>query len=172
MRTVSVDSAAEIVKAITQPGFFVRLAFAAGTVRLCSFGTTTWNSESWTGQNFQVSGMRGDGKAAMVSIWDADASFRTLALTDGGIRNRSVEIWQAQRPALAAGDPNMIFYGVGDSVQISKGRVNIACARLNSSVLLAPRQRISPATGFNFLAAPGRVIQWGDVVITLQPANR
>lgn len=172
MRTVSAPSTAEILKSITQPGWFVQLEFASATVRLCSFGTTTWNSLTWTGANFAVGSFSGDGKRAQVSIWDFDASFRTLALTEGGIRNRTVTIWQAQRPALADTDPNMVFYGVGDQVNIAKGRVDINCSRLNSRVLLAPRQRISPATGFNFLAAPGMVIQWGDTQITLEPARR
>lgn len=172
MRTVSGASAAEILLPITQPGFLVELQFSTGTIRLSSFGTITWNSLTWTGANMQVDGFAGDGKAARVSLWDANAAFRTLVLTGGGIRNRTIKIWQAQYPALAVGDPNMVFYGVGDSASIAQGRVDITCARLNSLVLMAPRQRISPATGFNFLAAAGRVVQWGDVVITLQPANR
>lgn len=172
MRPVSAPSAAEIIKPITQPGWFVQLEFVSATTRLCSFGTTSWNSLTWSGANVQIDGLTGDGKRARVSLWDFDAAFRTLALTDGGIRNRGVTVWQAQRPALDDADPNMVFYGVGDQVRISKGRVEIDCARLNSSVLLAPRQRISPATGFNFLAAPGKVIQWGDTQITLGSARR
>ncbi len=140
-------------------------------MRICSFGTTTWNSLVWTGANFIADSFAGDGKAGRVSLWDPDAAFRTLAL-GGGIRNRRVTAWQAQFPALDAGDPNMIFYGVGDTVHCAQGRTEITCARLNSGVLLAPRQRISPATGFNFLASPGTTIQWGDVVVTLQPGAR
>jgi len=172
VRTISAPSATEITGPITQPGWFVQLDFFDGSTRLCSFGTLTWNALSWTGQNFQVDNMAGDGKRARVSIWDPTAAFRTLALSNGGIRNRGVTIWEAQRAALGAGDPNMTFFGVGDAVRWNKGRTDIDCARLNSGVMLAPRQCISPATGFNFLAAPGTVIQWGDSQITLQPARR
>lgn len=166
MRTVSSPSQVKIALPVTQPGWFVELAFASGTVRICSFGTTSWNSLTWTGANFTVDGMSGDGRAARLSIWDPTAAYRTISV-GGGIRNRAVKIWQAQAGALLAGDPNMVYKGVGDGVNIAKGRVEISLARLNSRVMLAPRQRISPATGFNFLAAPGKTIAWGDVLITL-----
>lgn len=172
MRTVTAASLATLGGPVTRPGFFVQFEFPGDTVRLCSFGTTTWNSLTWTGANITVDGLQGDGKRARVTVFDADASFRTLALTDGGIRNRTVTIWQGQRAALADTDPNMVFYGAGDSVSIARGQVSVNLARLNSRVMLAPRQRICPATGFNFLAAPGAVIQWGDVQITLERASR
>lgn len=171
MRTVSTPTLTAIGGSVTQPGYFLELQFSSLTVRLCSFGATTWNSLTWNGANFSVGGMDGTGRKATVSLWDADAALRTLALTDDGIRNRIVTIWKAQAAALAADDPNMVFYGVGDAVKWARGRLEIQCARLNSRVLQAPRKRISPATGFNFLAPPGTVIQWGDVVLTLRSQN-
>lgn len=171
MRPVSGPSSVEIVKTITAPGLFVELQFASGTVRLCSFGATDWNGHSWIGANFQIDGLDGDGKTARVSLWDPNAAFRTLAVS-GGIRNRPIKMWQAQFPALGAGDPNMIFSGAGDGVRWAQGRTDIDCARRGSAVLMAPRMRISPATGFHFLAPPGSTFQWGNVVVTLQPAQR
>lgn len=171
MRTVTAPTLAAISGSVTRPGWFAELQFSSLTVRSCSFGTTIWNSLTWTGANFTVSGMAGDGRRATLSFWDSDAALRTLALTDDGIRNRRVTIWKAQADALADDDPNVVFYGVGDAVKWAKGRLEIQCARLNSRVLMAPRKRISPATGFNFLAPPGTVIQWGDVVLTLRSAR-
>jgi hypothetical protein len=170
-RDVTSAVATEILKPVTQPGYFIELAFASGTVRHCTFGTTTWNSLTWTGMQVQCDGMDGEGKQARVSYWDPDATMRTLCI-GGGIRNRQIKVWKAQYAALGATDPNMIFYGVGDSVEMSGGRTTIHCARLNFGVMLAPRRRISAATGFNFLAPAGKVIQWGDAQITLQPARR
>jgi hypothetical protein len=167
MRTVSSPSQTEIVKPITQPGYFVELQFGGGTVRLCSFGTTTWNSLTWTGESFEMTGPDADGLTAGIVLWDMDAGFRTLATTSGGIRNKIVKIWEAQLPALGVGDPNMIFYGIGDEVHIAQGKTTISCVRTNALYLLAPRERISAETGFNFLAAPGRKIYWGNTVITL-----
>ena len=118
MRTVSSPAQTELVKQVTQPGFFVELTFASQVVRWCSFGDTTWNSLIWIGQNFQVGGLSSDGMQATISVWDSDAAYRTLAVTDGGLRNRSVKIWTAQFPALADDDPNLIFQGVGDGVAV------------------------------------------------------
>ena len=172
MRTVSAPSQTEILKTITQPGWLAELHFSTGIVRLSSFGSIDWDSTVWVGAQFAVTFEDGDGRAATITIWDYSAAFRTAALTAGGCRNRQVTIWQAQYPALAAGDPNMVFFGVGDQARVANGRLEQTCSRLNSGVMQAPRMRITPDNGFRHLAAPGAKIHWGDTVITLTQGAR
>ena len=167
MRTVSSPAQTEILKTVTQPIFLVEIQFASGLVRLSTGGDLTWNSLIWVGANFSVDGFGGDGRTARISIWDPVAAIRTAALTNGGCRNRAITIWQLQAAAVGASDANVIFSGVGDSVQVAKGRVMIACARLSSVTATTPQLRISPANGFNFLAAPGKKIYWGTTTITI-----
>lgn len=167
-RPLSSPTAALIDDPVTQPGYLAQLDFDAESVRLSTFGPLTWNSLPFIGANMTIDGFAGDGKKARIALWDADAAFRTLCLTGAGIRNRSVTIWKAYAPALAVSDPVQIFYGVGDQVTIAKGKVAIDCSRINSGVMKAPRLRITPSTGFNFVAPPGTVVNWGDVQITLE----
>lgn len=171
-RTVSSPTTALLDDPVTQPGYLVQLDFDSESLRLSTFGDLAWNSLPWIGANMTVDNFAGDGKKARVALWDATAAFRTLCMTGAGIRNRGVTIWKAYFTALAAGDPVQVFAGVGDQVSISKGKVTIDCARVNSRVMQAPRKRIGPATGFNFLAPPGTIVSWGDVQITLEAAPR
>lgn len=167
LRTLSSPMNAAVVGPITQPGYLVELQFSEQTVRLSTFGALTWNGVPWVGASMMCDSFDEAWLRARVTIFDPVAAYRTIALTGGGIRNRSVRIWKAYATALAIGDPVEIFTGVGDAIEWARGTTSITCARFGQSVIYAPLKRIGSATGFNFLAPPGTVINWGGTQITL-----
>lgn len=181
MRTdISAPVALELVKPTTLLGYLVELTFSGVNksdpdriARICTYGDLHWNSVPWPGCNATVTGFTGDSKSARVMIFDADASWRTLGLSGTGVRNKRARVWKVYVNALGAADPVQTFEGVGDDFHVSPGgRVEIGLSRQNAGVLYAPRKRITASNGFNFLAAAGSTITWGNQQITLNGSNR
>lgn len=174
-RSLSLNILPELVRPMTQVGFLLEITFsgvnvgdADEVVRRSTYGTVTWNSYPWPGANLVIGGFSADGKSASATIADdASATWRTLCMRGAGPRNRKVRIWKVYINALGTTDPAQFFEGVTDGVAIRQGVVNLSFARLNVGVMFAPRQRINAANGFNFLAAKGSVISWGNQQITL-----
>jgi hypothetical protein len=170
-RTLSSAAQTEVVKPDNALGFLVEIAFDTFTGRYCTYGDVTWNSLLFRGVPMQVGGLATDGAAVKLRFFDADASMRTLCLTKPGVRNRPIKVWKFYVNALGASDPIQVFNGVGDEFQWAQGRVDITGARAAARFLQAPRKRLGPATGCNFLAAPGTLIPWGNSVLLLEPSR-
>jgi hypothetical protein len=167
-RTVTAAVEARIVEPGTKPGYFIQIGFPSGIVRHCTRKQSeTWNSLVWVGAAVKVSGIEGSGQHAQLEYFDADAAMRTLILADG-INDRAVTIWKYYAGALAAGDPVLVFEGVGDGAAIRQGKVSIGLARTGSRTLMSPRSRIGPATGFNHLPPEGTIVHWYGRAIRLE----
>lgn len=169
MRTVSAPTGTEIAKKETSLGWLVEITFPSYTGRYSSYGQLTWNSLLFVGAKLKVPQIDPDAGSAQIQFFDPDAALRTLFLTGNGARNATVKIWKAYIAALGASDPLFIFSGVGDAVRIKGGYIDMTCDRKGADVLYAPRKRLGPLTGCNFLAAPGTLIPWGDKVLRLEP---
>ncbi len=166
-RALSVATAAKIAEHHTKPGFLVQITFASQIVRLSSAAEQNWNAAIWVKAGLDVSGVDAAGRQGTVKLWDYDASFRTMVLTDG-VADRRISIWKFYEGAVDAGDPVLIFDGVGDRCEIREGKVTVTLAKSGSGVMLTPRRRIGPASGFNFLLPTGTLIPWGDRVLKLE----
>lgn len=168
-RTISGGTATELAKKDTILGWLVEIAFDGFTGRYSSYGQVTWNGLLFTSAHVDVTNLDTNAAVAAIRFFDADGSIQTLCKTGTGVRNRAVKLWKFYVNALGATDPMFMFKGVGDQVNIAKGVVDIACARASVQFLYAPRKRLGPATGCNFLAAPGTLIPWGGGVLRLDP---
>lgn len=164
-RDLTPSAQAAVESPNTSPLYLVQLSFATTTLRYSSFGTLTWRGLTWLGRNLTVSGLGSDG-APSVEVFDADATLRTLILSDG-IADRPVDIWSADQRALGAGDPVLLFSGVGGALRWAGGRVSLSTARANARSSLCPRTRMTPETGYNFLAPAGYEFRWGDRIVRL-----
>lgn len=165
MRTVSEAIAVALAADNTQPLHLVELGFASSTVRYCGFGTVPWRGYTWLGKGLQVRGL-GDSNP-VIEVFDHDASLRTLLLSDG-LADQPVRIWQADATALGDGDPLLMFDGVGGAFEWAKGKAVITCSRSNARSTLCPRTRMSPETGYNYLAPKGYEFRWGDKIVQLE----
>jgi hypothetical protein len=171
MRTVSGATGTEIAKKETILGYLVEIVFPTYTGRYSSYGALTWNSLTFVGARLKVPTVDADAGTAQVQFFDPDAALRTIFLTDNGARNAPIKIWKAYINALGASDPMLVFSGVGDQTRIARGLIDVNVARKNAAVLYAPRKRLGPAVGCNFIAAAGTVLTWGNKAITLEPRH-
>lgn len=172
MRTLSSGTQVEVEKKDTELGWLAEISFESVTFRVSSYGNLTWNGQAYAGAALQVSGIDGDVNGAQLRFFDQDASIRTLCLTGKGVRNRAVRIWKFYVNALGTSDPMCIFVGVGDELTIGGGYVTVSCTREGGNVLFAPRRRLGPGTGANFLMPPGSILPSGARTIIPQRPGR
>jgi hypothetical protein len=69
---------------------------------------------------------------------------------------------------IATIDAIKIFKGVGDSVALSATELQATLVPLNLVSLVAPRIRINPKNGFNYIQPKGTVVTWGTERFTLE----
>lgn len=170
-RTLSAATQTEIAKPDNILGWLAEIAFPSFTGRYSSYSDITWNALLFVGSSIRASNFDTDQSQGQIDLFDPDGALRTLCLTGSGVRNQPVKVWKFYYNAVAASDPILIFKGVGDEVNIEKGAVTISCVRANSDVLYAPRKRLGPATGCNFLASPGTIVPWGATTLLLNPSR-
>jgi len=167
-RNLSVGMQSAIAGKITRPAYLIEMAFS--TLLRYSTGTlSSWNGNVWIPVKADIAlGMGGD--RAGISIWDYDATLRTLLLLEG-VTDREVKVWQYDDNAVGPLDPALVFSGVGTGSRIAQGSVNIELAVLNSGKMLCPRERICAATGFSILVEAGTLIPWGSKVLKVERRN-
>lgn len=161
MRTLSGPTAAAAAGTYTQPGHLVQMGFSS-VLRGSTRGDEMWNSFTWLGFNIVVSQIKElpNGSATVtITVGNADLAMGALCLTEAP-QDKAVSIWAFYEGALATADPVPVFSGVIDSCVITEQSVTLQCLQVASKTLYIPRLRISPATGFNRLMPPGRVIQY------------
>lgn len=166
-RTVSSAMLAALGAGATSPGYLVEIQWASFSSRLSTYGTQSWNGQTWAGGGVVVRDFAPDGLPSEIELADPDSAYRTLILGDG-VRDRRVNVWLADAAALAPTDPLHIFSGYADGASIASGRVVIRLDRSSASRQFAPRDRIGPMIGCNWLAPPGTRVSWGQSTLILE----
>lgn len=174
MRVLTAATIAELGLTITKPGLLVEIQFSGETVRYSSFGDVVWNEVPWVGAIVSVSGLSWDDngmvRGGSLSVGNLDGAFGALVLLYG-IADRRVKLWHVYTGAMAAGDPPLIFDGVGDEAQIDLREVSVTLALAGSDALYCPRQVYSPATDCNFIPPPGEEIAFNGEIFRLERAE-
>jgi len=165
---------AEQAKTITAPGYFIELGFSV-PVRFCTRGETPWNSEVWLACNCALDGFGIDGtpvQEGTLEFVDANGEIGILCLAEG-VADRRARVWMYSGDApLADNDPKILFDGVMDTYDIDTASATVKLPLRKAQVLMAPRQIMNSANGFNHLAVAGTKFSWGGQDYVLQPASR
>lgn len=143
---------------VTQPGYLVSFAFST-PVYWSSLGDVTWNGQLYTGADLRVEGLsRGETSAqrASLSIGNLDLAVGAIVLNEG-VADKAVNIYTVYSGATATDDVVQEFSGVGAAAEVDK-RVIITMNGQGSQRAFAPRRRISPDTGFNYVLPAGSII--------------
>jgi hypothetical protein len=150
---------------VQRPAWFLQVDFGAGTERYCSYATTTWNGNSWTQIDFDVSSIRVaplriDG---YIDFGNADDYIGGKAI--GGLfADKRIQIWGSDGSITSPGasDPILLCDGIGAGCEIAldRCRVNI---RDWAQYQTGPRATVSPAFGFYTYLPTGKVIRINGV---------
>jgi hypothetical protein len=164
-REISATLLTAVTGRITRPAYLIELAFSS-FLRYSTGNLSSFNGNVWIPVKADIAlGMAGD--RAAITIWDHDATLRTLLLTEG-VTDRAVKIWQYDDNAVAETDPTLVFSGAATGSRRARGFVNIDLAVANSKGLLCPRERICAATGFSVLIEAGTLIPWGSKILKVE----
>lgn len=171
MRTVSTPTSDAASALVTQPGYLVEIGFTT-PLRLSSRGTVSVLGNTWTAWDVQVAGVAHDAArpatSGTLTLGDQDLSISALVL--GGVAGRQLRVWRYFAEAADEGDPVLVFYGVAGGASGGAGRkVQIQLVAPESTVLFAPRRRMTRETGFSALPAAGKVITFNGERYSLQP---
>lgn len=171
MRSLSSPTLTAVAQTITEPRYFLQIDFAT-VVRLCTNGTTSWNSQTWSDGAFTVSGLSWDSSIVQnltLNFADGDLAMAALVLNED-IADRPIKLWVFDAEATATADPVLVFDGAGLSASGgSDGSLRISATRLNSRTVDLPRGTYRTALPAELFAPAGTVIQWGNGTITLNP---
>jgi hypothetical protein len=173
-RTLAGTTASGVSAAVTLPGYFVQIAFNGGanTVYWSSRGTLTWNAQSWTAYDVQVTGLTTDGGGSALNgtlvVGNHDLAAGALVLLYG-VSGVAITVWAYYGDsAPGAGDPVKVFEGVGDNADIPEdGPVRITMQQSGGTTLYCPRTYMTPENGFNWLPTEGQLVVWNGETVRL-----
>ncbi len=164
MRSVSTPTGNAIAAAATAPAYLVQIGWSTVT-RITSDGQPlTWNGYVWVPAAIEIDGLRSDSagqQAAVLRLGNANQQWSALALNEG-VSDIAIAIWGYDRSAVAAGDPVLVFSGVGGRCSADEDSITIELATQRAATLKSPRERIARGAGYSLLPAPGTVIRWGN----------
>lgn len=166
MRTLSAALQSALGGPVQRPAWLVELGMSS-TVRLSSYGNVSWNGQSWTAADLDVSGLKvGALQAAGALVFgNADDAFGALFLNEGPT-DKTVKIWGYDAAATAANDPVQLLDAVGAGAQIGTREVRVGL-RDAVEYRLGPRAIVAPEYGFHLLLPAGRTLMINGVSITL-----
>lgn len=128
--------------------------------RRSSFSTVTWDSQNWTADDVNVSGLRVGALqvAGSLVLGNADDYWGGVALGEG-FTDKRIRIWgyDASIAAPAASDPVLVCDAVGAGCDVSTDYVRVTL-RDAAEHRHGPRATISPAFGFARYLPAGRTI--------------
>lgn len=159
MRTLSATLTTEYGKPVQRPAWLIEITLTS-TERRASHTTVTWNSQTWTATDVDVSGLRVGALEVSGSLvfGNADDYWGAVALTEG-FTDKRVRIWgyDAGIASPAVGDPVLVCDAVGAECDVSTDRVRLAL-RDASEYKIAPRAVVTPAFGFARYVPANRVL--------------
>ena len=166
-RTLSSTTQTEIAKAVTKPFWLVYIGFGT-PLRYSSGATVSWNSQTWTANDLQVS-VNPDKNSGTLRIQNTDYSFGQLVMNNDGIADVPIKIYQLYGDgSYAVDDAELLFDGVGGRDVIGTRWVEVELKVADTEVMFAPRIRCTKEMGFNHLPPNGLVISWGGEQFTLE----
>lgn len=164
MRSVSTPTGNAIAAATTAPAYLVQIGWSSVTRITSADAALTWNSAVWVPADVGLTGIGSESasrQSASLRLGNAQQEWSALALNEG-VADVPVAIWAYDRSATAAGDPVLVFSGVGGRCSLDDNSVTIELATQRAATLKSPRQRITRAAGYSLLPASGTVIRWGN----------
>lgn len=185
MLTISSNQSTAISQTTTQPGFLVKIGWTV-PVYLSSRGNVAYTISgdtavsNFVASSIMVTGLSTDITAKLngsltIGINSADPSVvMQYALSSSlGFANTPIEIWafdqfNVSAGALATADALKIFKGIGDQVTISPLEIGVTLIPTSLVTSTAPRVRINPRNGFNWLQPKGTRITWGSETFILE----
>ena len=170
-RTLSTATDAAVAATTTQPGYLVHIAWSTPSRLTSGRSPLNWNGYVWLATDIRVDGLKWDKagqQTGSLTLGNSEQQFSALALNEG-VADVPVSIWAYDRSATAAGDPVLVFSGVGGKLAANDDRLTLELTTQRSRALKCPRMRITAANGFNYLPVAGSSIRWGNERYVLRP---
>lgn len=154
MITLSAALQAAHASAIQKPAWLVYVGFST-PLRLSSYGDVTYDSNTWSAYDVDVSRIRVD--AVRVSgelvIQNADDLVGALILAEG-VADRVIHIYGYDAGATDTADIVHLVTCVGGASSLSHDRVSIGL-RASTEYTSAPREFVNSASGFTYMIPAG-----------------
>lgn len=185
MLTISGNQTTAISQPTTQPGFLVKIGWTV-PVYLSSRGNVTYSATSsgvtagFVASSINVTGLSSDVSAKVngslvigVNSANPSAVMQYALSSSLGFANTPIEIWVFDQYNLSGGtlataDAIKIFKGIGDQVSISTLEIAVTLIPIGLLTAVAPRYRINPRNGFNWIQPKGTRIIWGTEIFVLE----
>lgn len=163
-RSLSSPTTVAVSAAGTAPAYLVQIGWSTVTRLTTADELLNWDGYLWLPGPVKLSGLTWTNsglQTARLELGNADQAFSALALNEG-VADISIVVYAYDRSATDAGDPVLVFDGVGGRLSADDNAVQIELSTQRSRALKAPRQRITRAAGYSLLPAPGTVVRWGN----------
>jgi len=169
MRTLSNALVTALGGPVQKPAWLVYIGFSPTPLRVSSFGTLSWNGQTWTAADVDVQGLKIGALEVSGSIvfGNADNAYSAVFLNNSPT-DVPIQIWGYDAGATAAADPVLLVPdGVGAGASITERQVLVG-VRDKAEFMLGPRATVSREFGFNSLLPAGKVLVINGISFTLE----
>lgn len=173
MRTLSGALIAALQATVTSPGFLVSIAFASGTVYLSSRADFTYDGNTYTAADIELSGLGADAKGdqrGSLRIGNTDGAMGVIVLNEANA-DWTILVYVYDAAATATADVVEIFDGIGNGVTLDERAVTIDLTSAKTSTQFVPAEYITAEQGFSYLPPAGMRIVTPTAVYTLESSR-
>lgn len=156
-RSITAQFQTAVEAFVSGPIWLIEIGLVATVRYTTAESAITYNGNSYTPQDFQVSPSFDNTGAAggTVAFQGVDETFTAL-FRQGNAEGSTIKVWITSKQASysAAGDAAQLFESTIDQVSLTSSSISLNCVR---QPIIAPNKRVDAANGFNFVTRPGVV---------------
>ena len=167
--TISSAQLTEIAKAVRSPRGLIKIVHASGTIRICTGGDVTWDSQSWVKGGVSIKNVKtgkGGVQTARITMINEDQIYSILAIA-GAFNLKEVWYWEYYGASPALADPVLRFYGEIVKIPTMGLKIVFDCATVGATTKKIPNLSLG-SPDVNHMPRNGETITIGNEVYTIE----
>lgn len=167
--TITSAQQTEIAKKVRSPRGLVKIVHATGTIRICTGGDVTWDSQSWVKGGVEIKNVKtgkGGIQTVRITLINEDLIYSELAIL-GSFKLKEVWYWEYYGASPALEDPVLRFYGEIVKIPTMSNKIVFDCATKGSTTKRIPNLTLG-SPDVNHMPRSGQKITIGNDIFTIE----
>ena len=167
--TLTAAQDAEIIKAVRSPRGLLKIVYSGGTIRVCTGGNVTWDSQSWLKSGVKIKDIKtgkGGIQTARISIINESNLYSEIAIL-GQFNFQEVTVWEYYGASPALADPVKRFYGEIVKIPSMGSEIVFDCATIGGVTKRIPNLTLG-SPDLNHMPYSGQQIPIGNEIYIVE----
>lgn len=167
--TLTAAQDTEIALAVRSPRGILKIVYSGGTIRVCTGGNVTWDSQTWLKSGVKIKDIKtgkGGIQTARITIINEANLYSELAIL-GSLNFAEVTYWEYYGASPALADPVKRFYGEVVKVPSIGGVIVLDCATIGGITKRIPNLTLG-SPDLNHMPYSGQRIFIGNEIYTVE----